>query len=83
VKIKSKIKIIEKKLGRSGAWGLAYRHKNLVEIDSRLSGKRRLKVLCHELAHKSFPKATEKEISRAEQIIGNSLWEQNYRRVDQ
>ena len=79
----SKINVIEKNLGRSGVWGFAYKDHNTVELEKRLKGKKRLKVLCHELAHHAFPKATEREITRAEQIIGNTLWKQNYRKVDQ
>ncbi len=83
MKRKNKIRIVEKKLGRSLVWGVAYKYKNLIEIEQRLQKKKRLKILCHELCHKAFPNATEREVLKAEQIIGNALWNQNYRRVDQ
>lgn len=77
------IKIVEKKLGRQHAWGFAYHEKNLIELDLRLRGKKRLMVLVHECIHRCFSELSEREVTRAEQIIGNALWEQNYRKVDQ
>jgi hypothetical protein len=78
-----KIKIIERKLGRSGVWGFCWEN-GRIEIDKSLKGKRRLRICIHELCHAAFgDKVSEKDVLRAEKIIGNALWEQNYRRVDQ
>jgi hypothetical protein len=76
------IPIVYKKLGRSKAWGLAYKDESRIEVDSTLRGKRRLLICIHELAHIAFPNASEKAITRAEKIIGYNLWIQNYRQVD-
>lgn len=80
--MKKTIKVKEKRLGRERVWGLAYKNKNLIEIEKKLKGKRRLCVLCHELFHKAFPKESETNIRKAETLVGNTLWAQNYRRVD-
>jgi hypothetical protein len=79
---KHKYKVVEKRLGREGAWGFSYKGENLIELEKTLKGKRRFKVLIHEALHQVFPDATESQILKGEKIIGNILWDQNYRRVD-
>ncbi len=81
---RKKIKVIERKLGRERAWGLSYKGDNLIEIDSRLKGKKKLLIIVHELLHQALmDENNEKEIHRVAIIISNGLWGQNYRRVDQ
>lgn len=79
---KNKIKIVERGLGREGVWGFCYKEDNLIELDKNLMGKRRLMVLCHELVHKIAPDMSESAVLKAERILGNALWSQGYRRVD-
>lgn len=79
------IKVVERKLGREKAWGLAYCGSNTIEIDSRLrkTPKRRLAVLCHEISHIIWPSASEEEIERAGEMLGRTLWREKYRRVEE
>ena len=79
---RKKILITERRLGREKVWGFSYKGDNLVEIEKTLKGKRRFKVLIHEVLHELFPDASETKILEAEKILGNILWDQDYRRVD-
>lgn len=78
-----KIKVIWRKLGKERAWGQAETDpaRPVVEIDPRLSPKRELETLTHEVLHVAFPEMSEKEVDRAGKVISKVLWEQNYRRV--
>jgi hypothetical protein len=80
---KNKIKVVYKKLGRSKVWGQCYQGENKIEIEERLRGKRRFFVTVHELLHDQFPETSETKIRKAETVIGNVLWGENYRRVEQ
>ena len=76
---RKKIKVIERKLGRERAWGLSYKGDNLIEIDSRLKGKKKLLIIVHELLHQALmDENNEKEIHRVAIIISNGLLAQNY-----
>lgn len=79
----NKIKVIYRKLARERVQGWAHLNKNKVEIDERFIGRKKLLVLCHELLHLIFPDASEKKILEGEKILGNTLWEQNYRRIEE
>ncbi len=87
LKVRKKFKkprIIERKLGRSGCWGFCYWDKNRIEIDVRLKGRMRLRTTLHELLHFVFgPDLPEYKVLSAEKIIGNALWDQKYRRIDE
>lgn len=78
-----KVKVIWRKLGKERAWGQAETDpaRPVVEIDPRLSPKRELETLTHEVLHVAFPEMSEKEVDRAGKVISKVLWEQNYRRV--
>lgn len=79
---KKNIRVVEADLSREDVWGWAYHGLNLVELEKTMNGKQRLSILVHELAHLAFPKASESQIRKAEQIIGGTLWKENYRKVD-
>lgn len=81
-KKKNKVQIIEKKLGRSGVVGQCWEY-GRIEIDERLMGKERFFTIIHELTHYCFQDATERQVLKAEKIMGNVLWAENYRRVEQ
>lgn len=78
----NKIEVIERRLGREGCDGLAWLGENKIEIHTDLPIKERLFVICHEVAHLAFPEAKESEILRFEKMIGQTLWDQGYRKVD-
>ena len=77
-----KIKVIYRKLAREKVEGWAHLNKDKIEIDERLVGRKRLRVLVHELTHLAFESATESEVLNAERIIGNTLWQEGFRKVD-
>jgi hypothetical protein len=76
-----KLKIKEKKLGRSKAWGLYYYGDNLIEIDHRMKSKHYLSVLIHELLHHVFPWMSETMVNRSAPKIAKGIWLQNYRKI--
>lgn len=94
---KRKPKIVERKLGKEQAWGIATFHyderkRNTIEIDPRLSARRHLEVMCHESLHLALPHLTdtgndaenakgEAEVDRIGKIVSEALWLADYRRV--
>ena len=76
-----KIKIIEKKLGREKALGLAYRGEFVVEIDPRQKSKSYLNTLIHEILHCLYPNDSETKIGHNADILTKYVWDKNYRRV--
>lgn len=77
-----KIKVVRKKLGRQKALGQAWKDEKLVEIDPRLSPKRALEVLIHEVVHCVHPEMPEDAVDRTGMIVGNILWKEGYRKTD-
>ena len=75
-------KIIEKKLGRHKAFGLANDETNKIHIDSRLRGKTKLATYIHEYFHILFPDFSENRILELESQMAEYLWKLNYRQVD-
>jgi hypothetical protein len=80
---KTKVKVIWRPLGKERAWGQAETDpaRPVVEIDPRLSPKRELETLTHEMLHVAFPEMSEKEVDRAGKVISAVLWQENFRRV--
>lgn len=76
------IKVIYRKLGREQASGQFYEDKNLIEIEERLSPKESFLTCIHECLHLVYPDKTEKQVKKAEKIIGNILWQEGYRKVN-
>lgn len=77
-----KPKVVEKKLGRSGAWGQWKSWLNTIEIDPRLVGKPRLETYIHEFTHKLHPEWSETQVCRESKAMTNFLWALYYRRID-
>ncbi len=75
-------KVIYKKLGRNRVWGFADPDKQIVEIDPRAKGKKHLEILVHESLHLLLPDYTEEAIVRISVKLTNTLWREEYRRVD-
>lgn len=76
-----KVKVVERKLGHIGAYGAATLQRNLIELDPRMSERRRLTILVHEALHLAKWEMTEREVTRIAPKIGKVLWEQGYRRT--
>ena len=83
------IRVIEKKLGRHRvkrkghfyyADGFAYLGENKIEIDPRISPKRKLKTHVHELWHIITGDDRETGAYRAERMA-NVLWKMGYRQL--
>lgn len=75
-------KVVEAKLGRNKAYGLAHYDDNTIEIDSRLKGRKRLEIVLHECLHLLNADMTEEEVIRQSKKICLTLWKLNYRCVD-
>jgi hypothetical protein len=73
--------ITERKLGKHGAHGLCWSD-GTIEIDSRLRGKKRLEIVCHEIIHHLDPEWSEAKVLHAGRIMGNAIWKQGYRKTD-
>jgi len=73
--------ITERRLGQHKAHGLCWAD-GKIEIDSRLRGKKRLEIVCHEILHHLYPELVEAKILQAGKIMGNALWKQGYRKTD-
>lgn len=77
--------VIERKLGREKADGLAWHYKGdkLIEIDPRLSPQDYMETLIHEKLHLMFPKMTEKQVLANSRKLQKFLWKYEFRRVHQ
>ena len=76
-----RIKIIYRKLGKEQAYGISSSD-GIIEIDERLSGKKAMEILIHELLHLTNPLDDEKTIIRKSVTLTKILWAENYRRMD-
>jgi len=74
-------KITERKLGKHQAIGLCW-NDGTIEIDSRLTGRKRLEIVCHEIIHHIAPEWEEERVLHGGRIMGNALWKQGYRKTD-
>lgn len=77
-----KVKVIERKLGREKAVGLAYDDEQLIEIDPRQNAFNYLETAIHERMHLLFPKLSETQVTKKSHELAQFLWEMNYRRVN-
>jgi len=77
-----KVIIRDRRLGRENALGLAHSD-GVIEIDPRLSARRRLTILIHEAMHIAFPDMAETTVERKSALIGKLVWRDGYRRFPQ
>lgn len=77
----SRLKVVERKLGREEALGLCWKKTGLVEIDPRLDSKAYLDTLIHEMLHLYFPEEEEWRIAKVATKMANALWFRQYRRL--
>jgi hypothetical protein len=75
-------KVIESKLGRNKAWGMAHTDDNVIEIDARLKGRKKMEIILHEAMHLLNPQFTEEEVIRQSKKLCLTLWNLHYRQVD-
>ena len=76
-----KINVIERKLGREKAWGLAWESDKKIEIDVNQPPKEHLNTVIHECLHIVLPELTEKEVIKYSNTIAGVLWKMKYRRI--
>ena len=70
-----------RKLGREKADGL-YHSDGLIEIDERLTGKKRLDTLIHEYWHHLEPESEEEPINKKAALMADFLWKNRVRIID-
>lgn len=80
---KSKLKVVERKLGQENAWGMYWMGEHRIEIDPRQTPKKYLNTLIHEAAHHILPGASEDKVKRIAGALTELLWKMKYRRVSQ
>lgn len=78
-----KVTIIERKLKRERATGLAHFDDALIEIDPRQKPREWLSTLIHEALHHAFPDMDEAPVAAAEKKIADILWRAGVRRIHQ
>jgi len=76
-----KPKVVNRKLGKHKADGLAYIESNEIHLDTRMAGKKHFEITCHEYLHILFPDWQENKINKTAKKITNFLWSENYRKV--
>ena len=77
----TKIKVIDKKLGRQKAVGQAYSDARVIEIDPRQRSKNYLDTLIHEMLHVYNPEWSENKVSKTANEMTDIIWKKNYRRI--
>jgi hypothetical protein len=75
-----KIIVARRKLGKERSCGLAWQHLNKIEIDTRLTPRKELEIMVHEVSHLVFPKMPEEDVERLGKIVSKVLWQQGYRK---
>mgnify|MGYP003435433982 CR=1 FL=1 len=79
-KPKNQPKVERKKLGRNE--GLYWPTFNLIEVDTRLKGKKEMIIYIHEYLHKLFPDMEEDDVIINSESIADFMWKNHFRRVD-
>lgn len=76
------ITIVNRNLRREGALGLAWfdPEYSLIELDPRMTARRRLTILIHEAMHIAFPSMAESVIDRKSAMIAKLIHQDGYRR---
>lgn len=75
-----RFKVIYKNLKK--VWGYADLETTEIHIDQKAKGKKHLEILIHESAHLLWPDESEESIVRKSIMLTNTLWHENYRRID-
>jgi len=74
--------IVERKLGRERAVGMALRSTRQIVVDPRQGQRDRLDTLLHEGLHHLRPDWTEGEVADAAGMLCRLVWRDRYRRVE-
>lgn len=76
------IKVVERKLGREKAVGIAYDETNEVHIDPRQGAREYFNTCAHELTHLLFPEMSEKQVIKTANKMTRFFWKMGFRKVD-
>jgi hypothetical protein len=76
-------KVVERKLGRENAWGIADTETKIIELDPRMKPRKYMEILIHEKLHILEPEWSETKVLKHSKALAKLLWEKNYRRVNQ
>jgi len=79
---RKKITVIDKKLGREKAYGLAYGSDMLIEVEERQDSKDYLDTLIHEMLHCLAPAWGEERVGDTAKEMTRVIWNKNYRRIE-
>jgi hypothetical protein len=79
---RKKITVIDKKLGREKAYGLAYGSDMLIEVEERQDSKDYLDTLIHEMLHCFAPAWGEKRVADTANEMTRVIWDKKYRRIE-
>lgn len=77
------IKVTHRKLGKHKADGLAWVEEKHIEVDTTLTGRKRLEIMIHELLHVLNPEWSESKVIKQSKRISSVLWRERYRRLEQ
>src|SRR3990167_4672620 len=81
-KRKTRLRVVEKKLGRECVHGQFTPGENpLIEIDPRQRSRQYLNTLCHEILHFSLPRLPESMVMKVACALTRRIWEAGYRRM--
>lgn len=73
-------KVVYRKLGKHQAHGQAT--SKLIEIDSRLKGKKLMEITLHEGTHAFDFNKSEEEVRKYSRFMTDLLWREGWRKVD-
>lgn len=83
MKLPGRIKLVERKLGREKAHGLAHKEHGYIEVSPKHpSMKERLDTLLHEGIHILEPQLSEKKVNAYSRRLTDLLWKDRWRRLD-
>lgn len=83
MKLPERIKLVERKLGREKAHGLAHQGEGMIEVNpSHPSMKERLDTLLHEGIHILDPNLPETKVRAYSKRLTDLLWKDRWRRLD-
>jgi len=82
MKLPSRIKLVERKLGREKAHGLAHQGDGVIEIDPSQDSKEMLDTILHEAMHILEPNLAEMKVRAYAKRLSGLLWKDRWRRIE-
>jgi hypothetical protein len=82
MKLPVRIKLVERKLGREKAHGLAHQGDGVIEIDPKQDSKERLDTILHEGIHILDPNLPKMKVRAYANRLSDLLWKDRWRRME-